>query len=161
LGTSITGGDTNITGNVAVDDTNGSINGNTVIEENAQLTADAGRITGTVENNAEDGLVLTGGDLASDVTGSGTTSVAGDVTNTAGKDIGNDVTIASTGSLTTSADNIGGAVENNADDGLTLTGGQLTQNVTGEGNTVIDGAGVSIAYGSAIDRKLRLLQAVI
>ena len=134
----------------------GTINGtgSTVIEGNAQnngtiasaveittsgkLSTNASNVTGAVTNNATDGLTLTGGTIQNAINGTGSTVIAGTVSNSGDKSIDNAVTIAS-GSLTTDASQIKQAVTNNVNNGLDLTGGNLASNITGTGSTVISG----------------------
>lgn len=155
LETSITGGNTTISGNVGVDDTLGSIASAVKVETDAKLTTNASNVTGAINNGGN--LDLTGGDIKNAISGDGNTTISGTVTNSTGSAIGNAVTIAATGDLTTAADKLGGAVENNGTtNGLTLTGGQLSQNVTGTGKTVIAGTDVSVKYGNSIAQDIEI-----
>ena len=155
LETSITGGNTTISGNVGVDDTLGSIASAVKVETGAKLTTNADKVTGAINNGGN--LDLTGGDIKNAISGDGNTTISGTVTNTTGSAIGNAVTVATTGNLTTAADKLGGAVENNGTtNGLTLTGGQLSQNVTGTGKTVIAGTDVSVKYGNSIAQDIEI-----
>ena len=155
LETSITGGNTTISGNVGVDDTAGSIASAVSVATGAKLTTKADNVTGAINNGGN--LDLTGGDIKNAISGDGNTTISGTVTNTTGSVIGNAVTVATTGNLTTAADKLGGAVENNGTtNGLTLTGGQLSQNVTGTGKTVIAGTDVSVKYGNSIAQDIEI-----
>ena len=100
----------------------------------------ANNIDGDVNNAGT--LNLNGGTLAQTVTGAGSTVIAGNVINSS--TIAQAVNITS-GSLTTSADGLGGAVDNAGT--LNLNGGTLAQTVTGAGSTVIDG---DVTVNSAI-----------
>ena len=104
--------------------------------ESGSLTTSANNLVGTVKNNAANGLVLNGGTLNQGITGTGSTKIAGDVINSS--TIAQAVNITS-GSLTTSADSLGGAITNSVNGGLVLNGGTLAQRVSGNGSTVIDG----------------------
>ena len=102
------------------------------------LTTNASNVTsgnGIINNSL---LTFTGGTNANKVTGDGSTIIAGDVTNNA--QIAQAVDIQS-GKLTSSADNLGGAISNAAK--LELNGGTLTQNITGAGTTTIAGDVIS------------------
>ena len=104
--------------------------------ESGSLTSSANNLVGTVKNNAANGLVLNGGTLNQGITGTGSTKIAGDVINSSS--IAQAVNITS-GSLTTSADSLGGAITNSVNGGLVLNGRTLAQRVSGNGSTVIDG----------------------
>ena len=128
-------GTTNVTGaKVTLED--GASIAQTLNIESGSLTTSANNLVGTVKNNAANGLVLNGGTLKQDVTGTGSTKIAGDVINSSS--IAQAVNITS-GSLTTSADSLGGAITNSVNGGLVLNGGTLAQRVSGNGSTVIDG----------------------
>ena len=131
---------TDIKGAVDFNNTTTAINQKINILAGGALTAHGSNIGGEVDNEQADGLILTGGNLAHNVTGGGSTQLTGDVTIlNATKSIAQDIHIESTGSLTANAGSIGGNVVNKADDGLELTGGDLVHNVTGVGSTVVDG----------------------
>ena len=84
---------------------------------------------------------LKGGTLGVNITGTGTTEIRGNVNMTdTSKSIGQDINITN-GSFTANGANIGGAVTNAVNNGLVLTGGNLTKNVTGAGSTKIDTTG--------------------
>ena len=134
LETSITGGNTTISGNVGVDDTLGSIASDVKVETGAKLTTNADKVTGAINNGGN--LDLTGGDIKNDISGSGNTTISGAVTNTTGSEIGNAITVASTGDLTTAANFIGGAVQNGGT--VQLDGGTLSQTITGGNIAIID-----------------------
>ena len=99
------------------------------------INTDADTIIADINNLGT--LELTGGNNANTINGSGTTKIVGSVENTTGT-ISQAVSVES-GSLTTSADALDGAITNAVDKGLILNGGTLTQVVTGSGTTVIDG----------------------
>ena len=128
-------GTTNVTGAKVSLDGNASI-AQTINIEGGSLTTAANNLVGTVKNNAANGLVLNGGTLNQGISGNGSTQIAGDVINSS--TIAQAVNITS-GSLTTSADGLGGAITNSVNGGLVLNGGTLAQRVSGNGSTVIDG----------------------
>ena len=155
LGDSVSGaGHTDITGDVDFADTTTVIGQAINIAATGELTANGANIGGDVTNLADDGLILTGGELAQDVSGAGSTSVTGDVTLNDANSIAQAIDIAASGSLEANADGIGGAVTNAADDGLILTGGTLAQDVSGAGSTNVTGDVVldnANSIGQAID----------
>ena len=121
-------GTTTITGAVV----NNATIGQAVDIQSGKLTSSASNLGGVISNAAQ--LELNGGTLAQNITGAGSTIIAGDVINNAA--IGQAVDIQS-GKLTSSASNLGGAITNAAQ--LELNGGTLAQNVTGSGSTIISG----------------------
>ena len=121
-------GKTTITGDVV----NNATIGQAVDIQSGKLTSSASNLGGAISNAAQ--LELNGGTLAQNITGAGSTIIAGDVINNAA--IGQAVDIQS-GKLTSSASNLGGAISNAAQ--LELNGGTLAQNVTGSGSTIISG----------------------
>ena len=122
------GGKTTITGAVV----NNATIGQAVDIQSGKLTSSASNLGGVISNAAQ--LELNGGTLAQNITGAGSTIIAGDVINNAA--IGQAVDIQS-GKLTSSASNLGGAISNAAQ--LEFNGGTLAQNVTGSGSTIISG----------------------
>ena len=121
-------GKTTITGDV----TNNATIGQAIDIQSGKLTSSASNLGGAISNATQ--LELNGGTLAQNVTGAGSTIIAGDVINNAA--IGQAVDIQS-GKLTSSASNLGGAITNAAQ--LELNGGELVQNITGAGSTAISG----------------------
>ena len=121
-------GKTTITGDVV----NNATIGQAVDIQSGKLTSSASNLGGAISNAAQ--LELNGGTLAQNITGAGSTIIAGDVINNAA--IGQAVDIQS-GKLTSSASNLGGTISNAAQ--LELNGGTLAQNVTGSGSTIISG----------------------
>ena len=121
-------GKTTITGAVV----NNATIGQAVDIQSGKLTSSASNLGGVISNAAQ--LELNGGTLAQNITGAGSTIIAGDVINNAA--IGQAVDIQS-GKLTSSASNLGGAISNAAQ--LEFNGGTLAQNVTGSGSTIISG----------------------
>ena len=128
-------GTTNVTGANVTLGSNASI-AQTINIEGGSLTTAANKLVAAVTNNAANGLVLNGGTLNQGISGNGSTQIAGNVVNSS--NINQAVNITS-GSLTTSADSLGGAITNSVNGGLVLNGGTLAQRVSGNGSTVIDG----------------------
>ncbi len=124
-------GTTMVAGNVVLADS-GSIAQNIAINSGKQLTADAGKLGGTINNAGT--LELTKGANANAINGAGTTLISGSVTNTGA--IANNVAVAGTGSLATDAGKLGGTIANAGN--LALTG-SLDKNVSGNGTTVANG----------------------
>ena len=104
--------------------------------DSGSLTTSASGLGGTVTNMVDDGLILNGGTLTQAINGDGSTIIAGDVISNALISQAIDI---NSGSLTTSANNLGNAVTNMVDGGLILNGGTLTQAVRGNGSTIING----------------------
>lgn len=97
---------------------------------------------GTILNKGT--LTLDGGTLAGNVSGIGSTKIAGQVEIANGSKISQDINIAS-GALTANAGSIDGAVTNAVENGLILTGGELIKAVSGTGSTNING---DVIWGS-------------
>ena len=98
------------------------------------IDADGLKIADTINNLGS--IALGDGTLTSAIGGTnGTTVIDGSVT--ANSSIAQAITVNENKSLTASAGNIGGAVDN--DGTLNLNGGTLAQTVSGNGSTVIDG----------------------
>ncbi len=129
---------TNIVGDVT------NTSGKTIAQKSVTIANSASLTTGADKVVADDGisnegtLNLTGGELASSVSGEGTTNIKGDVTNTSGKIIAQkSVTIDSSASLTSYADSLI-ATDGISNAGtLTLAEGELGSAVTGAGTTNI------------------------
>ena len=127
-------GATVITGGTTTN--NGTIIQNTVsILDGATLNTDASNLITSAGVTNAGTLQFTGGENANAITGGGTTQILGNVINNAL--ISQTIDITSSSSLKTSADNIGGAVQNAAE--LEITGGKLAYNVTGTGNVTVSG----------------------
>ena len=130
-------GTTTISGTVTNGE-NGSIKQNAItIADNGTLTTAADKIAlnsadSAIANNGS--LTLTGGTNNNAITGDGTTTISGTVTNNA--TIGQDVAIS--GTLTSAAENLQGAIANNADGALKLSG-TLDKIISGAGTTNING----------------------
>ncbi|MBQ0055984.1 MAG: SPOR domain-containing protein, partial [Synergistaceae bacterium] len=99
------------------------------VKNEGSFTTNAAAVTGGIENNAN--LTLTGSSaaLGSEITGSGTTVIDGDITSE--KKITNAVTVNSGKSLTIGASNLNGETTNNGT--VNLTGGTLAKAITGDG----------------------------
>ena len=126
-------GTTKISG--AVENTTGMISQEISIESGS-LTTSADAIGGKITNVVDGGLILNGGTLAQNVSGEGSVNITGNVISNAV--ISQEVNIQS-GSLTTSANNLGSTVTNMIDGGLVLNGGILNQAISGNGSTIITG----------------------
>ena len=90
-------------------------------------------------------LKLTGGQLDNAVAGTGSTVIAGNVTNASTITQSTGGITVSSGSLTTNAGDVTGAITNNAANGLIFTGGTNANTITGTGSTKIDGEVTSSA----------------
>lgn len=128
---SITGtGNTVINGDVTVSEplpnTSVSIANNITINSNAELHSNASALQNTVQNNGE--LYLTGGTIENNIVG-GSTIIDGIVNNNAV--LSTSTVINANKSLSTLANGIGGTINNAGT--LTLTGGTLNHQITGNG----------------------------
>lgn len=121
----------------------GVINANLTIQEKGNVVVGVNGIVSAVPN---DGNITfnSSGDLANNITGSGTTHIDADIVNKALID--QDVDVKRGASLDSHTDKLGGAINNDGD--LTLKG-QIAQTITGSGKTTVneslnlfDGAGV-------------------
>ena len=141
LKANITGaGNTEIAGTVT--NTTDKTVANALTVASGSFTTKANVLNNSVTNNVANGLVLTGGNLGQNVTGTnGSTQITGAVAiDDSTKSIAQAINIASTGSLKANAGSIKGAVTDNVasgSTGLVLTGGELAYNVTGTGTTDI------------------------
>lgn len=126
---------------------NGVINGSLSIAQAGTVTA---HTTGLVSAVSNDGNInLTGGTLTQNISGEGTTNIIGEVINSS--KIDNNIDIQS-GSLTSSADDISGEINNDSD--LILTG-TLEKFVTGQGTTTVNKT-LKLATGSGFEGELNL-----
>ncbi|GEM_PF-4895942 len=128
----ITGtGTTNITGAVTNE---GTISQTEVkISVGAELVSDASDITTTGGITNDGTLELTGGNITSDIlSASGTTNITGEVTNNAAHSIANAIDIENSAKLTTNANALLNTVNN--DGTLELTGGTVTEDISGNGS---------------------------
>ena len=122
------------------------------------ITTDTLTNGGTVTlNSADTTLTIKGGTaetpitVAGTISGTGLTKFEGNAQNNG--TIVSAVEIATGGKLTTSASNVTGVITNNVADGLTLTGGDIKNSISGDGSTLISGA-VTNTTGSAIDNTI-------
>ena len=152
LVSAINGGNTNIKGVVSIKDSTGLISSAVEIATNGSLKTNASKVTGTITNN--NSLELTGGDIQNTISGDGLTTITGVVTNTTASEISSALKISS-GSLTTSASAITSGIENNAAEGLILTGGNIASAITGTGTATISG-NVTNTNGNSIDNALNV-----
>ncbi len=122
----------------------GLITGALKVETQGEAGLNADTLTSSVVNNGK--VALYKGTLAQDITGAGSTSVEGAVTNNA--KIGQKVEINKTGNLTSSADNITGIVEMK-EGTYNINGGKISQAISGSsGNVNITGDVISSANNS-------------
>lgn len=128
------------------------IRGNLTIGNSGSVTTSTNGITSEVSNDGD--INFTDGILAHNITGSGTTNILGDVVNDA--QISQDVDVQS-GQLTTSADNISGTINNEAE---LLLNGKLTNTVTGSGTTTANES-LILANGAGFSGTLNMNSAVI
>ena len=114
----------------------GSISGEVLVAKESTLQTAANTVTDTNGISNAGTLTLTGGNLASAVSGDGVTNITGEVTNTDSKAIANALEVTNTGKLTTSTTtltsstttkNAGTLVFNNTSDG------ELKQSITNNG----------------------------
>ena len=116
------------------------------------MTTAVDGITSDVDNDGN--ITFTEGDLEYNVSGEGTTNIAGEVINSALID--NDVNVKS-GKLTSSAEAITGAINNEAE---LLLSGTLGKGITGSGTTIADES-LNLAKEATIEGVLDLNNAVI
>ncbi|MBR1778408.1 MAG: autotransporter domain-containing protein [Alphaproteobacteria bacterium] len=130
----ITGdGTTEISGTVAV---NASLGTKITVAEGNALSISAGNVGGAVTNTGM--LTLSNGTLSKAISGTtGTTVINGSII-VNGVAIDNGITINSGKTLQTSADYIGGEVDNSGT--ITLTDGTLVKAISGTGSVIINGS---------------------
>ena len=134
------------------------------LENNGTVNANANNLTGTITNL--NSLVLNGGTLSNEITGSGTTNITGTVTNNVA--ISQDVNVDTTGDLTVNA-NIGNLTNNGSVNANTtnLTGtinnsgtlnlsGTLNKEISGLGTTKILGTDLTLVNGAIIKGTLEV-----
>ena len=144
------GGTTSFTNNVtnsatiaqALVNNSGNLTNNALITadvvNSGTLTTDGTNIAGDVANTGS--YILSNGNNANAITGTGTTSILGTTTNS-GTITQDKVVIGNAGSLTTAANTVSAAVENQGD--LTWNGGGVNNNiVTGNGDLTISGTNI-------------------
>ena len=151
-GLSLTQDQVNVNSGKLVLSDDSTIVGTLTVGESGTAKMATSGITSAAENNGS--LIFTGGELVQNVTGSGTTKIAGVVVNNA--EIAQNVDVQS-GEFTTSAANIGGVINNNAITNLT---GTLTNVVTGNGTTNVNET-LTLAQGAGIQGTLNLNNGII
>ena len=136
-GTSMTNAGT-ISGTGTTDITETVTNSGTISQKeinvsgSGQLTSHAGTLTATDGITNDGTLELTGGNIASEILGtSGTTHIAGNVTNSANHSIANTVDVETGATLTTGASALLNTTNN--DGTLELTGGTVGSDIAGSG----------------------------
>ena len=129
---SITQQNINVTrGSLTMSDT-GIINGKLSIDTDGTVSVRTEGLTGSVNNNGN--IILRGGELVQNITGeSGKTTILGEIINSA--KIAQDVDIKNSGKLTSSAEKLGGEINNN---GELVINGELSKFVTGTGTTYVN-----------------------
>jgi len=123
------------------------LKGNLNVGESGSVSMLSSSITSAAVNAGE--LNLRGGNLTQNITGGGKTNIQGTVVNTANLEQNVDI---QSGSLTTSANNITGAINNSAD--LYLTGA-LNKTVTGSGTTTVTET-LTLLQGAGFSGELNL-----
>ena len=118
------------------------------IADNGKLNIDASNLSANNLNNSGT-LNFTGGENSNEVNGDGTTSINGEVVNSAL--IEQDIRIES-GKLTSSLENMGGAIANS---GTLLASGELDKTISGNGETIISST-MSFAENAGISGSLNL-----
>ena len=118
------------------------------IENDGKLSMNASNLSADSLNNSGT-LNFTGGENSNEVNGDGTTTINGEVVNSALID--QDVRIES-GELTSSLANLGGAIANS---GTLRTSGELDKVISGSGETINSGI-ISLASGGGIEGSLNL-----
>ena len=153
-GTLITSADSiggTVTNKGTVELTGGNLNqvitgGNINITQN--LIANADNLKGAITNAAQ--LELNGGELAQNITGAGSTTISGEVTNSAS--IGQNVTVSSTGELTSNLADITGTVTNEGTFNLT---DNLSKDIAGNGTTIL-GSDISLSEDRTVAGSLNM-----
>lgn len=116
------------------------INGDLTVGAEGSVTTATNGITSDVINDGD--VNFTGGTLSHNISGEGSTNIQGEVVNEA--QISQNVDIQTNGKLTTSADNVSGTINNNAD---LILSGNLKNVVTGSGKTTANGS-LTLANGA-------------
>lgn len=108
------------------------------IATGGKLTTNASNVTGVITNNVDHGLVLTGGNITKNITGSdGSTDITGNVNITGDGRMSQITYILTGGKLTADANKIS-KTYNNVEHGLVLTGGDINYIIEGTGSTDIN-----------------------
>ena len=116
------------------------INGDLTVGAEGSVTTATNGITSDVINDGD--VNFTGGTLSHNISGEGSTNIQGEVVNEA--QISQNVDIQTNGKLTTSADNVSGTINNDAD---LILSGNLKNVVTGSGKTTANGS-LTLANGA-------------
>lgn len=129
---SITQQNINVTlGSLTMSDT-GIINGKLSIDTDGTVSVRTESLTGSVNNKGN--IILRGGELIQNIAGDGgKTTILGEIVNSA--KIDQDVDIKNSGKLTSSAEKLGGEINN---DGELVINGELSKFVTGAGTTYVN-----------------------
>ena len=133
---------------IAGDVINNAAIGQSVDIQSGKLTSSASNLGGAITNAAQ--LELNGGELAQNITGAGSTTISGEVTNSAS--IGQNVTVASTGNLTSNLANITGTVTN---EGTFNLGDNLSKDIAGNGTTIL-GSDISLSEDRTVAGSLNM-----
>lgn len=126
---------------------NGVIRGALSIAEDGTATLHTKGLTSAVSNDGN--ITFTGGVLAQNISGKGTTNITGNVVNSA--KINNNVNVKS-GTLTSSVEQISGSINNDAE---LILNGKLDKNVTGDGTTKVNQS-LTLSQGAGFDGTLAL-----
>ncbi len=129
-----------------------TLNADLAIAEEGSVTTATSGITTDVANDGN--ITFTGGTLSYNITGGGTTNITGEVVNNA--QIENSIDVKS-GKFTTSADNIGGNINNDAS---LILDGTLSKNVTGVGTTTANQT-LNLTNGAGFEGTLDMNDAAI
>ena len=129
-----------------------TLNADLAIAEEGSVTTATSGITTDVANDGN--ITFTGGTLSYNISGGGTTNITGEVVNNA--QIENSIDVKS-GKFTTSADNIGGNINNDAS---LILDGTLSKNVTGVGTTTANQT-LNLTNGAGFEGTLDMNDAAI
>ena len=129
-----------------------TLNADLAIAEKGSVTTATSGITTDVANDGN--ITFTGGTLSYNISGGGTTNITGEVVNNA--QIENSIDVKS-GKFTTSADNIGGNINNDAS---LILDGTLSKNVTGVGTTTANQT-LNLTNGAGFEGTLDMNDAAI
>lgn len=129
------------------------INGDLTVGAEGSVTTATNGITSDVINDGD--VNFTGGTLSHNISGEGSTNIQGEVVNEA--QISQNVDIQTNGKLTTSADNVSGTINNDAD---LILNGNLKNVVTGSGKTTANRS-LTLANGAGFAGTLDMNSASI
>ena len=144
----------------ALDNSSGMLTATDKIENIGSITTAADKIVATNGIINDNSLTLTSGNLSTQISGTGTTNIAGAVTNnsiisqdvnvsssgklTVGANIGN---LINSGEVTSSTSNLAGAINNS---GILNLSGTLNKEISGLGSTKIVGDSFTLLDGAAV-----------